>query len=194
MNCTKWIYRLSLALSALALLFIIGFERHTRAFSRTTQWKVTARTHSGKWLSTTVYQARVEKHVFLLHVSDGLTTRITEKLPDGDDNPLPLGRWFTVDFACNADARGLAYPDDPVHVFSPNPEHIFPFFSWWYMPPVDGEHGLDILKRYTGEDWHLSYTGDTLVFSNELFSVTMTQKKSDRLPVEVHRSTGDMRR
>jgi len=136
------------------------------------QWQVKAGTHSGKPLAVKIYK-RLGSEKFYLRI-DG-----------GGDAPLCYWpskreslRWFTMNF-----------PDDKERIITKEGTSVRTFP---YPCSRNRDSGLNILsEKFDGEVWCFSYTGDSVVFSNDLFFVSATQENSGRPPVEVHRSTRD---
>ena len=149
----------------LVLLFTVDFVLGRRPLLRTTRWEVKAATHDGKPLPAELYKA-LGAEVFFLYLNHS--------------------RWLAVDFCSYKRKRFLVFPDDGVHIF-----RTFPGTSPYLHHSVSGLYGIDILHPKIEEVWYLSDMGDTIVFSNEVFFVSMANGNSGRPPVEVHRNTRD---
>jgi len=162
---------------SLAILVNV-FINQPRPLLPTWQWQVKSATHSGKPVSVKIYKM-LGRDVFFFRACGGHDTPLK-----AGDSPYP--RWFMMDFE-NDKNRWYA-TDDGVHVFKVNPG-IFPYLSY----PVDKLQKIPILDGKIEELWYLSYTGDTVVFSNKVFFVSATQKNSKREPVSVHRRTWEPR-
>ena len=161
------------------MLYCAWFTLYPPPFIPAVQWQVEAGTHTGKTIPAEIYHVKGHGDVLFVHIDSG-----------GDISLLPSyrwfegKRWFAVDFSDNKKGRFLINPDDGVHVFE-----TFPSTSPYLYHPINGRYGVEILHAKIEELWHLSDMGDTIVFSNEVFFVSMTQANSGRPPVEVHRST-----
>ena len=171
MKYKKWIFRLllvPLAFFAFVLLsyltlYCVLLIRNTQPLIPASQWEVEARTHTGEPMPVKIYQVKGYE-IFFLAV--------------GDETP----GWFAMTFSDDKHERTLyCFPKDDVHVLSMKPL-TFPYLHY----QTRGHFGVDILSGKSGHAW-LSYTGDSVVFSNYLFFVSATQENSGRPPVEVHR-------
>jgi len=158
---------------AIFILYCVGFVQNTRPLIPAPQWLVKAGMHTGEPMPVKVYQVKGHE-IFFLRVGKAR-----------DALPSHL-RWFAMDFSGNKRERTwYKFPDDKVYVRIMTPG-TFPYLH--HQPA--GYFGIDILTGKDGAHW-LSYTGDSVVFSNYLFFVSATQENSGRPPVEVHRSTMD---
>ena len=85
--------------------------------------------------------------------------------------------WSTMEFC----------EDGKVHVSAA--EHPY----WYYIS--GGHSGRNILDPMSKERWHLAYTNKSVVFSNDVYSVSAKRRGLFfRTTPEVHRSTGDGRK
>jgi len=178
MKYEKWRFRVSLTLNVLVvllfamccclILYAVLGNWHKRQLIpfKATGWQLEASTHTGQPLSVKPYKTRGQG-------PEG--ERFYLRIVGGDDTPL--SRWFTLDFS--DEDLGVIVRDTPIHTSSS------PRLVNWHP-------GLDITNPKLEEGtWWFSYTGDKMVFSNQVFFVSATQENSGRPPVEMHRSTGD---
>jgi len=183
MTYKKWIFWLTFVLFALVLFIIADPLLLFRPLFLTTQWEVKAATHDGRHVSVKIYKELTKDEVFLLYVKGGRNAPLNPQYPGIKYHPQ-LRRWFVVDFSDNKKERYLIHPDDNIHIFS-TPPRLFPALG-----PKDLSK-VEILSPKIEEAWYLSDMGDTIVFSNQVFFVSMTKKNSVRPPVEAHRRTGN---
>ena len=180
MKIKKWMFWLiifPLPIHIVVVLFIL----HLKPLSLipTTRWQVEAGRHDGKPVSVKTYKMLGREAYFF-------------RVDGGEENPLDSpalltdvykGRsmkWFVIDFP---KIKRYAQ-DDEVRVSLMRPD-ISPYWCAAY-----GDYAVNIVGgKNMPETWWLSYTGDTVVFSNEVFFVSATQKNSGRKPVEVHRQS-----
>ncbi|MCL1919715.1 MAG: hypothetical protein FWG50_01350 [Kiritimatiellaeota bacterium] len=147
-----------------AIMPCARFALYARPLIPASQWQVKSGTHTGESISVKTYQVKGHETFFLCV---------------GNERP----EWFAVDFSgIKHKLTWHAFPDDAVHVLYMAPR-IFPFLHY----NINGQRGRDILDAKTDRLWYLSDTGDTIVFSNEVFFVSMTNENSGRPPVEVHK-------
>jgi len=172
MKCNKRTIFLILASAVVSPFILFGcfilfyvcwnpFARQLIPF-KATGWQLEAGMHTGKPLSVKPYKTRwPERDVIHLHIVD--------------ECEISLSRWFAMDFS---DEKEHMVVRDRINILpSPRPHLI----NW--------NPGVDILGgKLEGEVWWLSYTGDKVVFSNQVFFVSATQENSGRPPVEVHKA------
>jgi len=155
------------------IVYCVNLVLNTRPLISAPQWEVKAGMHTGEAVPVKIYQVKGHE-IFFLRVGK---TR--------DTLPSHL-RWFAMDLSGNRHERTwYQFPDDKVHVRMMTPR-AFPYLHCQMV----GYFGMDILTG-KGDAYWFSYTGDKVVFSNDLFFVSATQENSGRPPVEVHRRTGD---
>ena len=146
--------------------------RRTGTLFPSTRLRVTATTHKGKPVSVTTYK-EFNRKVFFVYVGGG------EKdwLPQGERG------WFVIDFSAK---RG-----DGLVIVGPTVMEG----SRWSLTVKKGdkgakdEYGVDILD--IEEVWHLAYTNKSVVFSNDVFSVSAKRRGLFFPTPEVHRHSGD---
>lgn len=170
MNCKKWIFRLSLMLNVLAvvgiLLIVLVFFWYNRPLRPTTEWLVQASTHAGKPVSVETYKT-LGREMFFLRVDDADLGMVCHWV-----NP----RWFVMDFPKNK--------EDVVVLIDPRMGKLFGRFLL-----LERLEGVDILDNVLKERWYLSYTGNSVVFSNRVLAVSATRKNPSPKTVEVHKNT-----
>ncbi|MCL1919713.1 MAG: hypothetical protein FWG50_01340 [Kiritimatiellaeota bacterium] len=178
MRYKKWIVGLLLVPLAILLLvpglfFMLDlavFVLYIRPLIPAPQWQVEVGRHTGEPLPAEIYQVK-GREIFFLHIID--------------ENP----GWFAMDFSGVRHKRTIyEFPEDAVHVL-----YMTPGASPYLCYNTRGHFGVDILAGKAGDAW-LTYTGDSVVFSNRFFFVSATQANSGRQPVELHRSSKDNRR
>jgi len=124
-----------------------------RPLHRTWQWHGEASTHAGKPAPVKVYK-EFGRDVFFLRVDDARYTPFGQKYP----------RWFVADFSVKE--KGVVVSADP-HTSIGIAQYL----------TVERWYGVNILynKHEGKKDWHLSYTGNSVVFSNDAFFVSMSK-------------------
>jgi|GEM_PF-1664430 len=169
MKYKEWMFRLSLVLNMLVFFplfyIVVNIFWHNRSLRPTTEWRAEAVTHAGKPISVEPYKV-LGRDVLFLYVKEAHYTPFGEWYP----------RWFVVDFSDKA---------DDVNVF------VGPLMSSLMNQHLafKERYGVNILDGEIRELWHLSYTGNSVVFSNRVFSVSATRKKPNHKTVEVHKNT-----
>ena len=164
MKYKDWMLWASLALNVLMYGYIsVDMLLYYRPLLPTKQWQVKAGTHLGKPMPVKAYKM-LGRDTFFLRIGNG------DKVWDRWKH----SQWFVMHFANN----------EELDVFVTCPG-IFPFLYY----QTDRYLGVSILDRKIDDLWHLSYTGDSAVFSNATYFVSATQKNSARPAVEVHRRT-----
>ena len=150
----EWMFRLSLTLNALALfggsLIVASVLWHNRPLHSTTEWQGEARTHTGTPVSVKTYKA-LGREVFFLCVDGGDRHTLRSWI-----NPL----WFAMSFS--QDGAGVTVLKEP------RMENLF----GWHLA-LERLGGMDI---GLSELWGLSCTGNSVVFSNDVFFVSMSRK------------------
>ena len=173
MNYKKWILWLSLTFNVLVygtgLLIVVIVCWHYPPLHPTWQWRAKASTHTGTPIPVKPYK-ELGRNVFLLNVDSG------KDKPLGKEYPL----WFVMDFSMKG---------RPVMVEE--------------GPRIDTVADVNfVINRYPGSNilygkgggWHLAYTNKSVVFSNDVFSVSAERRDLFfRTTPEVHRHTGDNR-
>lgn len=137
------------------LLIVAVILWHDRPLCPTTDWLVDANTHQGDPMSVETYKV-LGREMFFLRVDNC-----------GFDMPKNrlYPRWFVVDFSdTKEDVVILTHP------------RMGALFGWDLA--LERLGGIDILDKALKELWDVTYTGNSVVFSNQAFSVFMTKKDS----------------
>jgi len=166
----KWTFVLSFTFNAVVftgilLIAMIALEYFDiRPLHPTGQWQVKAYTHAGDRVSVRIYK-ELGHEVFFLRLASHRNVSLGTKKP----------RWFTVDFSERE--TDMVVSVDP-RIYTVICQHFI----------IEQNYGLDVLDGKDGDYW-FSYTREAVIFSNNFFFVSATQKNSGRPSVEVHRST-----